>query len=205
MEAVGYLFAFGLVFSLIMTVVYLSLGKNLQVKFGIIAACTFAGLYSLWPPQQKLKLGIDLSGGTILVYEVVKENLPATFNMDELISSLKHRVDPEGMREIPIRKIGSNRLEIILPAAEADEVDEVKRMLTDVGALQFRILANRKQDASAIDRALAPTGRARPPARYQWAELGEVSTGTNPKSTADTIIDPTQNWKKNRYAGINVE
>src|SRR3954469_2332885 len=205
MEAVGYLFAFGLVFSLIMTVVYLSLGKNLQMKFGIIAACTFAGLYSLWPPQEKLKLGIDLSGGTILVYEVVKENLNPNFNMDELISSLKHRVDPEGVREIPIRKIGSNTLEIILPAAEADEVDEVKRMLTDVGALEFRILANRKQDGEVVDRALAPNGRNKPPARYQWGKIGEVSTGNDPKFTADTITDPGQNWKKNLYAGINVE
>src|SRR5262249_5518343 len=84
-------------------------------------------------------------------------------------------------------------------------VDEVKRMLTDVGALEFRILANRKQDAAVIDRALAPTGRAKPPAKYQWAKLGEVSTGTNPSFTADTITDPGQNWKKNRYAGISVE
>ena len=27
---------------------------------------------AMWPPQKKLKLGIDLSGGTILVYEVVQ-------------------------------------------------------------------------------------------------------------------------------------
>ena len=32
--------------------------------------------WRIWPPQEKLKLGIDLSGGTILVYEVVNENLP---------------------------------------------------------------------------------------------------------------------------------
>src|SRR3954454_3066227 len=180
MEAVGYLFAFGLVFSLIMTVVYLSLGKTPQVKFGIIAACTFAGLYSLWPPQEKLKLGIDLSGGTILVYEVVKENLNPNFNMDELIAALKHRVDPQGVSEIPIRKIGSNRLEIILPATSSEEIEEVKRMLTNVGALEFRILANHKHDRDVIDRALGPNGLTHPPARYLWARLGEVSTGTNP-------------------------
>jgi SecD/SecF fusion protein len=203
MEAVGYLFLFFLVLSLIMTVVYLGIGKMLQVKFGIIALCTSAGLLALWPPYEKLKLGIDLSGGTILVYEVVKENLNASFNMDELIASLKHRVDPEGVREIPIRKIGSNRLEIILPAAEADEVEEVKRMLTDVGALEFRILANRKHDADIIDRAMAAGARAKPPARYLWAKLGEISTGTNPRFTADSLTDPLQNWKKNRYAGLS--
>jgi SecD/SecF fusion protein len=202
MEVVGYLFVAFVVLSSIATLVYLALGRMLQVKFAVIAVCTSLGLAALWPPQEKLKLGIDLSGGTILVYEVFTN---ASFNMDELIASLKHRVDPEGVREIPIRKIGSNRLEIILPAAEADEVEDVKRMLTDVGALEFRILANRKHDADVVDRALAPGGRTRPPARYVWAKLGEVSTGTSPRFTTDTIVDPIQTWKKNRYAGINVE
>ena len=41
------------------------------------------------------------------------------------------------------------------PGKGADEdVDEVKRLLTDVGALEFRILASRKKDSSAIERAL---------------------------------------------------
>ncbi len=92
--------------------------KNLGWKFALIGVTTLAGLLALWPPREKLKLGIDLSGGTILVYEVDKENLPANFNMDELIAALKHRVDPQGVQEIPIRKIGGNRLEIILPEAE---------------------------------------------------------------------------------------
>ena len=204
--AVGYLFVFFLVLSAVLTIVYLGMGKMLQVKFAIIAFCTSVGLLSLWPPQEKLKLGIDLSGGTILVYEVARNNLSTpNVSMDELISSLKHRVDPEGVREIPIRRVGTWRIEIILPASEADEVEEVKRMLTDVGALEFRILANRKHDGDVIDKALAPGGLARPPSRHLWAKLGEVSTGTNPKFTADTIIDPGQSWKKNLYAGINVE
>jgi SecD/SecF fusion protein len=205
MEAVGYLFAFLVAFSLIWTFVYLALGRKVQVRFGIIATCTALALMFLWPPREKLKLGIDLSGGTILVYQVVEENLRASFNMDELISALKHRVDPEGVREIPIRKIGSNRLEIILPAAEADEVEEVKRMLTDVGALQFRILASYKHDKDVADRALGPGGRAKPPSRYQWTRLGDVSTGTNPRFTNQALSDPAQNWKRNRYAGIPVE
>src|SRR3979409_2298705 len=107
MEAVGYLFQFCLVLSLILTVAYLAMGKKIQAKFGITAVGTPAGLLALWPPQEKLKLGIDLSGGTILVYEVVKDNLPASFTMAALLSSLKPRVRPEGVREIPIRNIGT--------------------------------------------------------------------------------------------------
>ena len=106
---------------------------------------------AIWPPREKLKLGIDLSGGTILVYEA-RQAAAKAFNMDELIAALKQRINPEGVLDIPIRKIGSNRIEIILPEATAEEVEEVKQKLTDVGSLEFRILANRKHDAAAIDR-----------------------------------------------------
>jgi len=179
--------------------------KNLGSKFALIAVTTILGLLALYPPREKLKLGIDLSGGTILVYEVMKDNLSQKFSMDELIGILKNRLDPSGVREIPIRKIGQNRLEIILPEASAEEVEEIKRNLTDVGALEFRILANRKKDAAVIDRALGASGRTKPPSRYLWAQLGEVSNGTNPKATANTITDPAQNWKKNVYSGVKVE
>src|SRR5690349_14208849 len=144
MLAIGYLIEVCLILSSLYALYGLAVGNKLHLKFGVIAAATFAGLMAMWPPRERLKLGIDLSGGTILVYEAVKENLSSNFNMDELISALKHRVDPQGIKEIPIRKIGSNRLEIILPADE--DVDEVKRLLTDVGALEFRILANHKHD-----------------------------------------------------------
>lgn len=177
--------------------------KQNPTKILLIAGSILLGLIAMVPPDKKLKLGIDLSGGTILVYEVVRENLPANFNMDELISALKQRADPQGVREIPIRKIGSNRIEIILPQASNEEVEEVKKMLTDVGSLEFRILANRKHDSAVIDRALAPGGMKAPP-RYKWARLGEISTGTNPTSTSDTISDVQQSWKKDLYAGTEV-
>ncbi|MFO0953877.1 MAG: protein translocase subunit SecD [Isosphaeraceae bacterium] len=180
--------------------------KNLGSKFALIAVTTLLGLYAMYPPEERLKLGIDLSGGTILVYEVLDENLDQkTFSMDELIATLKNRVDPNGVKEIPIRKIGNRRFEIILPEASAEEVEEVKRNLTDVGALEFRILANRKHDKDVIDRALSPTGLAKPPSRYMWARLGEVSTGTNPAFTDTTITDRSQTWKKNVYATQTVE
>jgi SecD/SecF fusion protein len=205
MPLMGFVFYLGLVLSIVYALYGLLVGKKFAARFGLIASTTFAGLIAMTPPKEKLKLGIDLSGGTILVYEVMKENLHPGFDMDELISALKHRVDPQGVREIPIRKIGGNRLEIILPEASAEEVDEVKRNLTDVGALEFRILANAKHDKDVVDRALSPSGLAKPPARYVWARLGEVSTGTNPKFTDTTITDQAQAWKKDAYAGDKVE
>jgi SecD/SecF fusion protein len=178
--------------------------KRFGWKIALIVGSTLIGLYAMWPPDQKLKLGIDLSGGTILVYQVVRENRPQHFNIDDLITALKKRADPEGVKEIPIRNIGPDRIEIILPQASNEEVEEVKKMLTDVGQLEFRILANQKHDKEAIARALGPGGFTKPPARYKWARLGEISTGTNPRFTSTTISDLQQEWKKDLYAGTSV-
>ena len=179
--------------------------KNLGYKFALIGVVTVIGLLAIYPPREKLKLGIDLSGGTILVYEVMKDTLPPGFSMDELIAALKNRIDPQGVREIPIRKLPPYRLEIILPEASAEEVDEVKRNLTDVGALEFQILASRKHDEKAMELALKPSGLAKPPSRYMWAKIGEYANGTNPKITGTSLVDSAQSWKKNTYAGSRVE
>ncbi len=114
-------------------------------RFLLIAIVTLGGILATVPPREKLKLGIDLSGGTILVYEV-KRGSSTDFKMDDLIASLKRRVNPEGIQDIPIRKVGGNRVEVILPQADANKVDDIKRMITDVGQLEFRILANEKHD-----------------------------------------------------------
>ncbi len=178
--------------------------KDFWWRFTLIIGFTLIGLYSLWPPDKKLKRGIDLSGGTILVYQVDTNNLPPGFKMDELVAALKKRADPEGVKEIPIRQIGSHRIEIILPEASPEEVEDVKNMLTDVGVLEFRILANYKHDKDAITRALAPGGFTKPPSRYKWARLGEISTGNNPAVKGDVLEDLKQAWKKDLYAGTDV-
>jgi SecD/SecF fusion protein len=180
--------------------------KNLvNWKSLLIVGSTLAGLIAMYPPEKKLKLGIDLSGGTILVYEVMQqEGQSSNFDMNELIAALKQRADPQGVKETPIRKIGSNRIEIILPKASPEEVEEVKKMLTDVGSLEFRILANRKHDSEAIARAMGPGGLSKPPARYKWARLGEISTGADPAFTAESLTDLNQHWKRDLYAGAVV-
>ncbi len=176
--------------------------KDFAWRFALIGGFTVAGLLALWPPKEKLRLGIDLSGGTILVYQA--KNLPPGVTMDQLVSALKKRADPNGVKEIPIRQIGTQRIEIILPQASNQEVEEVKKMLSDQGVLVFRILANQKHDAQVVGRALGPDGLKNPPYGYMWARIGEVSTGNNPKVAGNTIEDPKQSWTKDLYAGRTV-
>ena len=178
--------------------------KRFTWKIALIVGATLAGLYAMWPPEQKLKRGIDLSGGTILVYEVISDHTNRVVNIEDLISALKKRADPEGVKEISIRNVGEKQIEIILPEASNEEVEEIKKMLTDQGSLEFRILANHKHDSEAIPRALGPDGLSKPGVRYKWARLGEISTGTNPRFDRDSITDLQQEWKKDLYSGSDV-
>ena len=175
-------------------------------KFTLIGIVTLLGFLAFWPPETRLKTGIDLSGGTILVYELKRENLPPNFDLDELITALKRRINPEGVLDVPIRRLGPDRIEIILPKASAEEVEEVKAKMTDVGSLEFRILSSNKNDAAVKDRALGKNGLTDLPKKYMWAKLGEVVTGKNPVVSDDKtkLTDTSQHLERNAYAGQTV-
>jgi SecD/SecF fusion protein len=181
--------------------------RNYGLIFGLLAALVVGSFLAI--NSFGLKLGIDLSGGTILVYQVKEGTQTSGNTMDELVSSLQKRVNPEGVADIPIRKVGNNRLEIILANAQVEEVDRLKRKITDVGALEFRILANQKKDGergtNAVARALAPTGLARPPAGYYWARLGETLRGKEVRVLdGRTLRIPNQVWTRDRYKGTEI-
>jgi len=68
------------------------------------------------------KLGVDLVGGTILVYEVDQnKKLPDNYKPEELAAALKRRIDPVDLLNITIRPLSTTRVEIILPTGGAHQ------------------------------------------------------------------------------------
>jgi SecD/SecF fusion protein len=67
------------------------------------------------------RMGVDLSGGTILVYEVDQSKMTQetlrTFKPEDLAASLKRRIDPADLYNVTIRPVPGDppRVEIILP------------------------------------------------------------------------------------------
>jgi SecD/SecF fusion protein len=115
-------------------------------KLGVIFL-TFAMSATLiavkWPP----KMGIDLRGGVILIYEIDKSQLkPGTVIdktlMDQMVPSISKRVNPGGQKEVSVRQYGPEQIEIILPDVNDAEKDSIKEVISKTGRLEFRILAN---------------------------------------------------------------
>ncbi len=184
--------------------------KNLSTKFLIIGLATLACVGILL--SRKLERGIDLSGGTILVYQV-QADAGRTVDLDELIGALKKRVNPDGMYDITIRKVGADRVEIVMPEDMAEQAEDVKRKLTEEGSLEFRILASTAPAARFPARlkriAEGPMLVDRLPEveGFQWARLGEgvegaAAQGKPTKVSENSITDSAQDWPVNRYRGM---
>ena len=143
------------------------LGKKLRMpdhgwKIGLILFCLLASVAILLMGPS-LKLGIDLRGGALLVYEVdqTKKRSDQAVNMDDLIDAIKRRVNPGGQKEVTIRTSGYERIEVIVPEVDEAEVQRIERLITTTGNLQFRILANNRKDKDLIERALDDTERTK--------------------------------------------
>ncbi len=111
-----------------------------------------------WPPR----LGIDLSGGVILVYEVDREQTgEQQVNMTELASAVRSRVNPGGHEEVVVRPYGAEQIEIVVPEADEAELRRMKDILQRVGSLEFRILAHEQdpRHQTLLRRARAPANR----------------------------------------------
>ncbi len=88
----------------------------------ILIAVAVSALY-VYPPHEKLKLGLDLAGGTSLVYEIDTTGLESHEQRglaQNMIPILLRRIDPTHVANIVMRPQGDTRIEIQLPLASAE-------------------------------------------------------------------------------------
>ncbi|MCA9078909.1 MAG: protein translocase subunit SecD [Planctomycetaceae bacterium] len=121
--------------------------KDIANRLGVTLFCiTLAAIpFCLQPINEALQLGIDLAGGTNLVYEVdrqqtSKDITPAV--MDKMVAAVRLRVNPTGTEEVTVRVVGNDRIEVIVPGADQEKVEETKRKIVNLGELEFAMLAN---------------------------------------------------------------
>src|SRR5690242_10123541 len=114
----------------------------LLVLFGSLAIIFSPVLEKLFHPHEqitqwiKLKPGIDMVGGTSLVYQI--KTAPGTRGDTQLATkvatALKRRVDPHGVMNLIWRPQGADRLEIQMPntGASSTEAREKREQLLKV-------------------------------------------------------------------------
>jgi SecD/SecF fusion protein len=139
--------------------------------------------------RPNLKPGIDMVGGTSLLYEI---KTPAGSRYDpelanQVMTSLKKRVDPEGVRNLIWRPQGATRLEIQMPLTSKS--GESKQAREEFAAAQRQLEATnlRVADVAAVIEGMSGNERA---ARIKELSLGSAQRErllTEMAATWDTI------------------
>src|SRR5688572_4938713 len=108
--------------------------QNYTGRLVLIVVVIAAALWSIFPAwnlkQPNLKPGIDMVGGTSLLYEI--KTPPGGYQgskslAEEVMESLKKRVDPQGVRNLIWRPQGNTRLEIQMPLTKSSGEAEAAR------------------------------------------------------------------------------
>ena len=92
--------------------------NKLTWRFTLIAAVAVASFYFLWPPSEKIKLGLDLKGGTsyLLKLDFSKSNVKGGASaLQQAIDVIGKRVNRFGVTEPTIQAVGEVRFLVQLP------------------------------------------------------------------------------------------
>ncbi len=133
--------------------------KQFSNRFGTIlfalAATLIPVAYQLGSGKEFkdcFRLGIDLKGGTNLVYQVDRaelakmeaadgESKDLDGSLNNMVGAIVRRVNPSGTEEVTVRRVGVDRIEVIIPGADQAYTEEMKARITKLGTLEFQILA----------------------------------------------------------------
>src|SRR5215212_2594769 len=109
---------------------------TLWIAVSLIFPSAPGSLFWLRHPTQinyrpNLKPGIDMVGGTSLLYEIKASETQTSSGQnlaEQVMESLKKRVDPLGVRNLVWRPQGNSRLEIQMPlSADSDKSKEIRK------------------------------------------------------------------------------
>src|SRR3954467_15003994 len=133
-------------------------GWKVSLILSTILVSTFVVLFGDY------KLGVDLKGGVILVYEVNELETAqlrrgareVSWDMGQLIAVITRRLNPTGLKEIVVRPFGNKQVEIVVPEVDPQEIENIKEKIRTGGVLQFMIVASDERDS---DRELAEAAR----------------------------------------------
>ena len=107
----------------------------------LMALLVVFSIATIWPPQKKIALGLDIQGGTSFLIRLVKGDKDVTKAMlDQAVEVIRKRVDYFGVSEPIISPVGADRILVQIPGLDTAKIQEARQQLSRVAKLEFRLV-----------------------------------------------------------------
>ncbi|HPG00681.1 MAG TPA: protein translocase subunit SecD [Kiritimatiellia bacterium] len=138
--------------------------KNAIWKWLILILVTCWSVVVVTPLRDKIKLGLDLRGGTSFVLEVDTTNLDANAIKDSQARALeviRNRVDSMGVSEpIIYPEPNNNRIVVQIPGLKTEDRERAIKNIQSAAFLEFRMVHPKNDELidALFEKGLAPAG-----------------------------------------------
>src|SRR5213080_1982620 len=142
-------------------------GLRKRLLAALLAAMLVAfSIVTIWPPEKKIALGLDIKGGTsfLIKLQQVDKDKPITPGLlDQAVEVIRKRVDYFGAGEPIISPVGQDRILVQIPGLDTAKIQEAREQLSRVARLEFRMVypdnGKRLQDIDASKDVIPPDYR----------------------------------------------
>ena len=152
--------------------------KYYKWKVLLIIAIVGFSLWKVYPPQQKIHLGLDLQGGMQILLRVELDKVPAEARedaTDRVVEIIRNRIDEFGVREPTITKQAKDLVVVQLPGITDRE--RAKEIVGKTAHLEFKLVSEDSDLIQKAEQAAAavpvPAEAAAPPSGTETAPSGE--------------------------------
>ena len=98
-------------------------------------------LATIYPPQKKIALGLDIKGGTSFLIRLIGGDKEVTSSMlDQAVEVIRKRVDYFGGGEPIISPVGQDRILVQMPGLTTEKIEEARNQLSRVAKLEFALV-----------------------------------------------------------------
>src|SRR4051812_20901586 len=177
--------------------------KNYTGRITLILVVLFLALWAIFPSgnikKPNLKPGIDMVGGTSLLYQIkppAQGAVPPDL-ANQVMESLKKRVDPQGVRNLVWRPQGNTRIEIQMPLTKHNE--KASEIREEFAQAQRQLDDTNVRPAAVIDAVENLKGDAR------TKRLAELSMGSPSRQKLFQDLATTYDALSAARAAKNVE
>jgi SecD/SecF fusion protein len=181
------------------------MSRNDLLKWLVLAIVTVFSVYVVYPTKEKIRLGLDLSGGTSFTVAIDEAKLRNNIKSGDVeltdvevqnqinnilkdadaraIEVIRNRIDSLGVNEPVIQGGKNHRITVQLPGISAEQRDAAEKSIQSAAYLEFKLV--HKQNDQLVDKVFS-SGRL--PEGYVTSDNGRAfKRGPN---YIDLVRDP---------------